>query len=64
MVSVILALNPGSEEVAIVCEDIPPAVWREGESKGLLDVTEEVDDCRVTMGGAVGLSDDPFMPLD
>jgi hypothetical protein len=39
-----LALKPGSEDVAIVEEDNPPAVVSEGESKGLLEATDEVED--------------------
>lgn len=44
IVSVMLALKPGSEDVAIVEEDNPPAVVSEGESKGLLEATDEVED--------------------
>ena len=59
-VSVKLALNPGSVEVAIVDWDNPPAVATEGESKGLLEVTDEVDDCRVMIGGAISFVAAPF----
>ena len=59
-VSVRLARNPGSVEVAIVDCDRPPAAATEGESNGLLEITDEVDDCRVTMGGTSLAAPLPF----
>ena len=59
-VSVILALSPGSVEVAMVDADSPPAVASDGESNGLLDVADEVDNCRVMTGGAISFVAAPF----